>query len=249
MEIDFSAGDVSGNDTDNSTVENNGNLVINNGNKQTGNGLRRGGNERTGDGKDLTGNDLGLETVNEYITLDSCISLGNSGAGSADSAQNGKSEYGQIGTAARKGGISAEQHKVTVRNEDSDSEAGDDDRESVYSIDLGSNITLGDETAKSADFTEWDSSKIAGENNFEPAATSTQYVNAITKIGGEKAKLKVDNKQRVIPKNYTQATTGELGEIWRLAIEKEMNAMAEPMGHRGKAKGLQTVTMRMEILV
>ncbi len=86
---------------------------------------------------------------------------------------------------------------------------------------------LGDDMAKSAVITEWDLSKIAGDNTFEPAATSMQYINAITKMGGEKAKTKVDNKQRVIPKNYTQATMGELGEIWRPAIEKEMNAMAE----------------------
>ncbi len=227
VEIDFSAGYISGNDTGNSTAENNGNSVNNDGNKQTGNGSGCGGNERTGDGNDLTGNDVGSETVNESTTLDSCISLGNSGVGSADLAQKGEGENGQMVTATGEKGTPAVRHKVTVRNEDSDSEAGDDDNESVYSIDLGSNITLGDETAKLAELTEWDSSKIAGENKFEPEATSTQYVNAIMKTGGEKAKIKVDNKQRVIPKNYTQATTSELGEIWRPAIEKEMNAMAE----------------------
>ncbi len=195
VEIDFLAGDVSGDNTGNCTAENNGNSVINDGNQQVGDGLRHGGDKMTGDGKDLAGNEVGLETVNESITLDSSISLGNSGLSMAESAQEVKSENGQKVTAARNGGISAERHKVTVRNEDSDSdsEAGDDDKESVYSIDLGSNITLGDETTKSAEFMEWDASKFAGENIFEPAATSMQYVNAITKNGGENGKIKVDN--------------------------------------------------------
>ncbi len=114
VEIDFSAGDMSGNDTGNSTAENNGNMVINDGNTQVGNGSGQGGNERTGNGKDLTGNDLESETVNESITLDSCISLGNSGSSSADAALEGKSENGQKATAARKGGIFVEQHKVMV---------------------------------------------------------------------------------------------------------------------------------------
>ncbi len=162
VEIDFSADDISGNVPGNSTAENNGNSVINNGNKQAENGLGHGGNERTGNGKDLTGIDVGSEMVNESITLDSCISLGNSGVGSAEAVQNGKLEKGQKVTAASKSDTAAERHKVTVRNEDSESEAGDDDNVSVYLIDLGSNITLGDGTEKSAEITEWDSSKIAG---------------------------------------------------------------------------------------
>ncbi len=185
------------------------------------------GNKYTGNGKDVTGDDLGLEMVNESITLDSCISLGNSMLVKAEIERKGKLENGRTNLAARKDGTLAERHKVTVQNEDLDSEAGNDDNESVYSIDLGSNITLGDETDKAADVREWYPSMIARENEFKPAATSTQYVNAITKTGGEWAKTKADNKQRVIPKNYTQATTSELGEIWRPAIEKEMNAMAK----------------------
>ncbi len=46
MEIDFSAGDVSSDETGNSTTENSGNSVINDGNKQTGNGLGQGGMNR-----------------------------------------------------------------------------------------------------------------------------------------------------------------------------------------------------------
>ncbi len=119
VEIDFSAGDVSSDETGNSTAKNNSISVINDGNKQAEYGLGRGRNEQTGDGNDLTGNDLtgndvGSEMVNESITLDSCISLGNSGLGSAGSTRKGKLEGGQNDTAARKEGKLAEQHKVTV---------------------------------------------------------------------------------------------------------------------------------------
>ncbi len=165
-EIDFTAGNMSGDVTGNSKAENRSISVINDGNYEAGNGTAYVGNKNTGNGRDVTGNDLGLETVNESITLHSCISLGNSWLGTAVNERKGKLENWRTNSAARNDGTSAERHKVTVWNEDSDSKADDDDNKSVYSIDLGSNITLGDETDKAADVTEWDPSKIAGENVF-----------------------------------------------------------------------------------
>ncbi len=227
-EIDFTAGDTSGDDMGDCEAGNRSNTLINDDNYEADNGTTfEGNNKNAGNRKGVTGNNPELETVNESITLESCISLDNSRLGTVEIEQKGKPENGRTNSAARKDGTPAEWHRVTVQNEDLDSEVGDDNDESVYSIDLGSNITLGDETGKVTDITDWDPSKIAGGNGFEPAATSTQYVNVITKTDSRLATAKVDNKLRVIPKNYTQATTGKLGEIWQPVIEKEMNAMAE----------------------
>ncbi len=174
-----------------------------------------------------TGNATGHETVYESVTLDSRITLPNS---QENCIKNENNETKRT-NATEKSGITNQRHDgvraVIVRNEESDSDMSDGENESIYSIELDSKVSIGDETNKPLELTEWEPSKIAGVNQFEPAATSTQYVNAIKRIQGVTVKTKNDGAQRTIPKNYTQATTDELGDIWRPAIEKEMNAMAE----------------------
>ncbi len=225
MEIDFMAGDISGNSTYSDQSENNSKTVSGNDRNGLNNEMRGEENNRnTGAETNTIGGDTGFETINESITLDSCISLGNS-----ESEETAKENYEGVankvtGRSAMGKDMVVREQAVTIRNEESDSDAEDDDKASIYSIELDSNITLGDETGKLAEMTDWDASRVAGVNEFEPAATSTQCVNTITIMEG---KNRVDNKQRLIPKNYTQAMSGKLGIIWRRAIEKEMIAMAE----------------------
>ncbi len=228
VEIDFTAGDTSGDITGTGPTENKNKTAISNSYYIAGNSTVIGGNNKnTGDGKITAGDSTADGTINESVTLDSCVSLGNSVVEKTANKSNDDGENKVTRSSATEGKILGKRQAVTIRNEDSDSDMEEDEEESIYLIDLGSNISLGDETEKSADVTEWDPGKIAVVNDFEPAATSTQCVNTFAKIGAGQAKMKVDKKLRVIPKNYTQATTGEVGKILRLAIEKEMNAMAE----------------------
>ncbi len=116
---------------------------------------------------------------------------------------------------------------MTIQDASTHSEDSEDKDTLVHSLDLGSKITIGSETENLAKVMEWYPMKITGLDKLEPLATSTQCVSVITKTGEERAEIKVDKKARIIPKNYAQATTGKLGEIWRPVIEKEMNAMVE----------------------
>ncbi len=172
------------------------------------------------DGRNI--DNTGTELINESITLESCISLENTSR-----EEQTKDNITKFSTTINPG----EREKtppVTVRNEESDSEAEGDDNVSVRSIELDSNITLGEETGL---VTEWNPEEVIGVSGFQPTVTSTQCVNAIvinTDRRENKGKAaKVDNKSRALPKNYSEATRGEMGTIWRPAIEKEMNAMAE----------------------
>ncbi len=162
-EIDFMAGDTSGNSTYSEQSENNSKMVSGNGINKVNNEMMGGkDNRKMGATTNTIGDDTGFETINESITLESCISLDNS-----EPEETAKENYrveanivpGQ--PAAGKDAVGKEQ-AVTIRNEDSDSDAEDDDNASIYSIELDSNITLGDKMGKSAVITEWDTSKMRG---------------------------------------------------------------------------------------
>ncbi len=164
--------------------------------------------ESTGEGNIMACDSMADGTINESITLDLCIPLDNSAEVKTADVRNNKGEIMETRLSETEGKTRDKQQMVMVHNEDVDTEVEDDENELIYSIDLVSNISLGDEMAKSASITEWDPNKITGVDDFVPAATSTQYINAIVKTNAGLEKTKVDNKLRVIPKNYAQAMTG-----------------------------------------
>ncbi len=114
----------------------------------------------------------------------------------------------------------------------------EDENVSIRSLELNSKITLDNDTNDLLEYDEWNPAEIARNDTSETIATSTQYINTIAKGENTNSKIKMDNKRRVLPRNYLQATTGDLADTWQPAIEKEMRAIVEHyvwLGHRQKA--------------
>ncbi len=124
-------------------------------------GIPQNSNEM-GDGIHTVRNEIKEETINESITLDSCISLGNSGIETManklkDSGKNREAKLTETGVNEL-----AKRQTVTIQDANTDSDDSEDENMLVHSLDLGSNITIGSEMEKSARVTEWDATKITG---------------------------------------------------------------------------------------